>query len=126
MSKTNSFFFLQIAEYSMREKVGEMPYTWSSRGPTIGGARGVSIVAPGGAIASIPNYSLSAQVLMNGTSMASPNACGCFALLLSGLKANSVDYTTYSVRRAVEVTAQELKHDVPLATGHGLIQVITL
>lgn len=46
-----------------------------------------------------------------------------FVLLILGLKANSVDYTVHSVRRALENTAVKAENIEVFAQGHGIIQV---
>lgn len=64
-------------------------------------------------------------MLMNGTSMASPNAAGGVALLVSALKANGLPVEPWAVRRALENTAAPLGGDAPdavLTYGRGLIQ----
>ncbi|KAF4524231.1 hypothetical protein B566_EDAN012199 [Ephemera danica] len=45
------------------------------------------------------------------------------AVLLSGMKARDLPYSPYSVKRAVEVTAQHLDSIDEFAQGHGLLQV---
>ncbi|KAF9193326.1 tripeptidyl-peptidase II Tpp2 [Haplosporangium sp. Z 767] len=100
---------MQQAEYALFEAVPERPYTWSSRGPTLDGDVGVNIYAPGAAITSIPEYELSKYQRMNGTSMSSPNACGCISLLLSGLKAENKSYTPYRVHRALVNASKDIQ-----------------
>ncbi|MEW4455355.1 S8 family serine peptidase [Bremerella sp. JC817] len=114
---------LMSAAYSLREDLGEMPFTWSSRGPTMDGDLGVDISAPGGAVAPVSRWSLSPGSLMNGTSMSSPNACGGVALVLSGLKQEKIEYTPESVKLAIKNTARKLEGGTVWANGRGLIQV---
>ncbi|MEZ6052871.1 MAG: tripeptidyl-peptidase 2 [Planctomycetaceae bacterium] len=110
-------------QYGLRETLDGMPYTWTSRGPSTDGAMGVDLFAPGGAFSPVPNYSLQRSMQANGTSMASPNACGCIALLLSGMRAQGTLYRPAFVRRALENTALRLPGVDPFAQGTGLIQV---
>ncbi|XP_043258788.1 tripeptidyl-peptidase 2 isoform X2 [Colletes gigas] len=114
---------MMVAEYSLREKMAGMPYTWSSRGPMIDGGAGVTVCAPGGAITSVPNFTLRKSQLMNGTSMASPHVTGAVAVLISGLLAKGCPYSPYNIKRSLENTAFYIPKLDPFAQGSGLLQV---
>lgn len=107
-SNSNRTPWMSRIRESDAQQLAGMPYTWSSRGPSVDGARGVSICAPGGAIASVPVWSLSRKRLMNGTSMASPSAAGAIAVLLSHLKSRNLSYTPDEIRCAIENSARPL------------------
>ncbi|KAH8371854.1 hypothetical protein KR093_009109 [Drosophila rubida] len=111
------------AEYAMREKLPGNVYTWTSRDPCIDGGQGVTVCAPGGAITSVPQFTMSKSQLMNGTSMAAPHVAGAVALLISGLKQQKIEYSPYSIKRAISVTATKLGYVDPYAQGHGLLNV---
>lgn len=107
------------------DRASAINYTWSSRGPGIDGSMPVTLCAPGGAITSVPVWTLQMTQLMNGTSMASPSAAGCIALVFSGLLARGVPLPRVQrLKRSLQATA------VPLAgpadcfgAGAGMIQV---
>ncbi|RIB23882.1 subtilase family-domain-containing protein [Gigaspora rosea] len=107
------------AEYGLLESVPERAYTWSSQGPTADGDIGVAIYAPGGAITSTPLYSLTKSQLMNGTSMSSPNATGCIALILSGLMAENKKYSPYRIKNALINSSKQINENFDI----GLLQV---
>lgn len=99
------------AQYALRSEAGDSAYTWSSRGPSIDGDKGVTIFAPGAAITCVPPYALNHSQLMNGTSMSSPNAAGGVALLISASRAEGMAYSPGSLKRSLERTAKDVKDE---------------
>lgn len=60
---------------------------------------------------------------MNGTSMSSPNACGCTALIVSKLKADGIAYSKHRIYRALCNTAAPLPGSHARVQGFGVLQV---
>lgn len=114
---------LMQTAYAMTTVQPATNYTWSSVGPCLDGDLGVSIIAPGAAITSVPSWTLARHQLMNGTSMSSPNATGCLTLLLSAAKAQNILTSPTRVRHAIENSATHLPQVERLGQGHGLVQV---
>lgn len=111
------------AEYTLRQKLPGNVYTWTSRDPCSDGGSGVTICAPGAAIASVPEFTHSKAQLMNGTSMSAPHVAGSVCLMISGLKQLDIVYTPYSIKRAMWNTATNLSNVDIFAQGNGLLNV---
>jgi subtilisin family serine protease len=109
-------------------------HPFSSRGPAEDGAFKPEIVAPGAAISSVPTWQVGQPVggtytlppgygMFNGTSMASPQAAGAAALLLSAAKATGVSHTAAQLRMAFNSTSRFIPGYNASDQGNGLIDV---
>ncbi|MEU9097505.1 S8 family serine peptidase [Streptomyces sp. NPDC048361] len=111
-----------------------MPF--SSRGPREDGGFTPTLTAPGAAINStetwLPGspvkeagYSLPAGYsMLQGTSMASPQATGASALLISAAKQQGIDLPPADLRTALTSTAKHIKGTQSYAEGAGLINIV--
>nr|WP_089295260.1 S8 family serine peptidase [Actinoplanes regularis] len=116
-----------------RRKLQLFPF--SSRGPREDGGFKPNIAAPGSAISAAPTwevvdglttvgYTLPVGYAMeNGTSMASPQAAGAAALLLSAAKAKDLGVTPAQLRRAIYSTAGLIPGESVNAQGYGQMNV---
>ncbi|MGW3203407.1 S8 family serine peptidase [Streptomyces sp. NPDC001135] len=119
---------------AVEKKYQMMPF--SSRGPREDGGFTPTLVAPGAAINStqtwLPGspvaeagYSLPAGYsMLQGTSMASPQAAGASALLLSAAKEKGVALPPATLRTALTSTAHHIKGVQAYEEGAGLIDVV--
>ncbi|MET7593780.1 S8 family serine peptidase [Streptomyces sp. NPDC005481] len=110
-----------------------MPF--SSRGPREDGGFTPTISAPGASINTtqtwLPGspvaeagYTLPAGYsMLQGTSMASPQAAGASALLLSAAKQKGIDLTPATLRTALNSTADHIKGVQAYEEGAGLINI---
>jgi len=109
--------------------------TFSSGGPREDGGFKPNITAPGSAISTTPTWQPGGPVAeagyslppgyshFNGTSMASPQAAGAMALLISAGKARGVSTTPAQLRQAVYSTAGYNSTVPAFLQGHGEINV---
>jgi hypothetical protein len=109
-------------------------HPFSSRGPAEDGGFKPNIVAPGAAVSSAPMWQPGVPVvgtydlppgyqMMNGTSMAAPEATGAAALLISAAKATGRTRTAAQLRMAFNSTARFIPGYDAADQGNGLIDV---
>ncbi|MFF4796796.1 S8 family serine peptidase [Streptomyces sp. NPDC001351] len=118
----------------VEKKYAMMPF--SSRGPREDGGFTPTLVAPGAAINTtqtwLPGspvaeagYSLPAGYsMLQGTSMASPQATGASALLLSAAKQKGIELKPAALRTALTSTAHHIKGVQAYEEGAGRIDVV--
>ncbi|MFG2356141.1 S8 family serine peptidase [Streptomyces sp. NPDC048521] len=119
---------------AVEQKYAMMPF--SSRGPREDGGFTPTLSAPGAAINTtqtwLPGspvteagYSLPAGYsMLQGTSMASPQAAGASALLLSAAEQKDIDLTPAKLRTALTSTADHIKGVQAYEEGAGLIDIV--
>ncbi|MFF9309471.1 S8 family serine peptidase [Streptomyces sp. NPDC014748] len=124
------------ANYGSEVKTKYQMMPFSSRGPREDGGFTPTLTAPGAAVNTtqtwLPGspvaeagYSLPAGYsMLQGTSMASPQAAGASALLLSAAKEKGVDLTPAVLRTALTSTADHIKGSQAYEEGAGLINVV--
>ncbi|WP_432908170.1 S8 family serine peptidase [Micromonospora matsumotoense] len=110
-------------------------FNFSSRGPREDGGFKPNIAAPGSAISTAPTWQPGIPVpeagyalppgyqMLNGTSMASPQAAGAAALLLSAAKATDKGVTPAALRRAIYTSAKPIAGVATYAQGYGMFNV---
>ncbi|MEU6066205.1 S8 family serine peptidase [Streptomyces sp. NPDC047082] len=119
---------------AVEKKYALLPF--SSRGPREDGGFTPTLVAPGAAINTtqtwLPGspvaeagYSLPAGYsMLQGTSMASPQAAGASALLLSAAKQKDITLTPADLRTALTSTAHHIKGVQAYEEGSGRIDIV--
>ncbi|GHD17576.1 serine protease [Streptomyces violarus] len=117
----------------VEKKYALMPF--SSRGPREDGGFTPTLIAPGAAINTIQTWMPGAPVaeagytlpagygMLQGTSMASPQAAGASALLLSAAKQKKIDLTPATLRTALTSTADHIKGVQAYEEGAGLMNI---
>ncbi|MGW3727763.1 S8 family serine peptidase [Streptomyces sp. NPDC000851] len=118
----------------VEKRYAMMPF--SSRGPREDGGFTPTLSAPGAAINTTQTWSPGGPVaeagyqlpagysMLQGTSMASPQAAGASALLLSAAKQKGIDLTPATLRTALTSTADHISGVQAYEEGAGLIDIV--
>nr|WP_205808569.1 S8 family serine peptidase [Micromonospora sp. HNM0581] len=124
-----------LANYGSVVKKKNALFNFSSRGPREDGGAKPNIAAPGAAISTTPVWQPGSPVaeagytlppgygMFNGTSMASPQAAGAAALLLSAAKATGKGITPEMLRRAIFTSAKPIADTPTYGQGYGMFNV---
>ena len=110
-------------------------HPYSSRGPTEAGAFKPQVLAPGSAVSTVPTWQNPAgaclpyncppgYAMFNGTSMASPQAAGVGALLVSAAKQAGVQSQPAQLRQALVSSARFIDNYQAYEQGNGLIDTV--
>jgi subtilisin family serine protease len=110
-------------------------HPYSSRGPTEAGGFKPQVLAPGSAVSTVPTWQNpngaclpytcpAGYAMFNGTSMASPQAAGVGALLVSAAKQAGVQSQPAQLRQALVSSARFINHYQAYEQGNGLIDTV--
>ncbi len=114
----------QKANYAALRAVGPVLFDFSSRGPLPNGAMGVDFTAPGAAVSALPSWLITPAENFNGTSMASPQAAGCVALLACAARAEGLPASPERLRRALRLGAERMPGHDWVEQGNGVIRML--
>lgn len=120
------------SNYGSDSEYADNLHGFSSRGPREDGGFKPTVVAPGSAVSTVPQwqnptgaclpYACSAGYAMfNGTSMASPQAAGAAALLVGAAKDRDIELAPAQLRQAMTSTARFFERYGAYEQGNGLI-----
>jgi len=109
-------------------------HPFSSRGPREDGGFKPTLIAPGAAVSTTPMWQAGQPVagvyslppgygMFNGTSMASPQAAGAAALIVSAAKQQGVSHAPDQLRQAMSSTSRYIDGYQAYEQGSGLIDV---
>ncbi len=124
------------ANYGSEVKTAYAMMPFSSRGPREDGGFTPTITAPGASVNTTPTWEPGAPVkeagydlppgygMLQGTSMASPQATGAMALLISAAKQKHMKLAPADLRTALTSTAKKIKGFQAYEQGSGLIDIV--